>query len=135
MDLTDLTEDSRTSVTKLVFPNTTNHHGTLFGGTLMEWMDEVAFISATRLLRQKVVTVSMDRIDFKTPIPEGSIVELEAKVTQVGTTSVTVRVRVYTEEMYRECRELAVTGTLTFVAIDDARNPQRLSIHRKMVDD
>ena len=122
-------EQSRTSVTKLVFPNTTNHHGTLFGGTLMQWMDEVAFIACTRLLRQKVVTVSMDKIDFKTPLPEGTIVELVAKVVHVGTTSLGVRVQVFRENMYDDERELAVTGHLTFVAVSEQRKPIPLSIH------
>jgi len=41
-------EDSTTSVTKTVFPGRTNHHNTLFGGDALAWMDEVAFIAATR---------------------------------------------------------------------------------------
>jgi acyl-CoA hydrolase len=50
-------EKSRTSIFKAVFPNTTNHYDTLFGGTAMHLMDEVAFITATRFSRQKMVTV------------------------------------------------------------------------------
>jgi acyl-CoA hydrolase len=43
--------DSITRVFKAVFPNTTNHYDTLFGGTAMQYMDEVAFITATRYSR------------------------------------------------------------------------------------
>ncbi len=50
---------------KCVFPNTTNHYDTLFGGTALQWIDEVAFIIATRFSRQKMVTVSSDKVDFK----------------------------------------------------------------------
>ena len=131
MRMNDLLEQSRVSLTKLVFPNTTNTYGTLFGGTLMQWMDEIAFISCTRLLRQKVVTVSMDRIDFKTPLPEGSMVELVAKVVKLGTTSLEVRVQVYREHMFEGHRELAVTGFLTFVAIDETMQPVELSVHER----
>lgn len=62
------TELSETRVTKAVFPPTTNHHNTLFGGTALAWMDEVSFITATRFCRLPLVTVSTDRIDFNHPI-------------------------------------------------------------------
>ena len=65
----DKIQHSITRVFKAVFPNTTNHYDTLFGGTAMQYMDEVAFITATRFSRQKMVTVSSDKIDFKKPIP------------------------------------------------------------------
>lgn len=51
-------EKSAISIFKAVFPNTTNHYDTLFGGTGMHMMDEVAFITATRFCRQIMVTIS-----------------------------------------------------------------------------
>jgi acyl-CoA hydrolase len=111
--------NSITRVFKAVFPNTTNHYDTLFGGTAMLYMDEVAFITATRYSRQKMVTVSSDRIDFKRPIPHGTIIELVGKVNYIGTTSLKVRVDIFIEEMYSESKEKAITGEFTFVAIDD----------------
>ena len=95
------TELSVTRVTKAVFPSTTNHHNTLFGGTALAWMDEVSFIAATRFCRLPLVTVSTDRIDFKHPIPAGSIVELVGTVIKVGNTSLQVQVDVFVENMYR----------------------------------
>jgi acyl-CoA hydrolase len=67
--------ESVTRIFKAVFPHSTNHYDTLFGGTAMALMDEVAFITATRYGRQKMVTVSSDRIDFTKPIPAGTIIE------------------------------------------------------------
>ncbi len=128
-DFASLIEASETRTYKLVFPHTTNQYDTLFGGTVVEWMDEVAFITATRFSRQKVVTVSMDRIDFKKPIPSGTVVELIGRVSRVGNTSVGVKVEVWKEDMYAQHRELAVSGLVTFVAIDDQRNPTPLSVH------
>lgn len=124
-----LIEASETRTWKLVFPNTTNQYDTLFGGTALEWMDEVGFIAATRFSRQKVVTVSMDRIDFKKPIPSGTVVELIGRVCKVGNTSVAVRIEVWKEDMYAQHRELAVSGIVTFVAIDDERHSVPLSVH------
>lgn len=114
---------SKTTIFKAVFPNTTNHYDTLFGGTAMQLMDETAFITATRFSRQRMVTVSSDKIDFKKPIPAGTIVELSGKVTYIGTTSLKVRVDIYVEEMYSLSREKAVSGEFTFVAIDENKNP------------
>ncbi|EJT83846.1 thioesterase superfamily protein [Pseudomonas putida S11] len=105
------TELSVTRVTKAVFPNTTNHHNTLFGGTALAWMDEVSFIAATRFCRLPLVTVSTDRIDFKPPDSRaGSIVELVGTVIKVGNTSLQVQVDVFVENMYLDGRERAIHG-------------------------
>jgi acyl-CoA hydrolase len=112
-----------TKVTKAVFPNTTNHYDTLFGGTALQWMDEVAFITATRYSRQKMVTVSSDKIDFNKAIPAGTIVELVGQVEKVGNTSLEVRVDVFTEEMYSNNREKSISGCFTMVAIDENKKP------------
>lgn len=116
-------ETSVTRVFKTVFPNTTNHYDTLFGGTAMQLMDEVAFMTATRFCRKKMVTVSSDRIDFTEPIPSGTIIELVGRVEHVGHTSVRVRVDIFIEEMYREGRRKAITGSFTMVAIDENKRP------------
>ncbi len=89
----------------------------------MKLMDEIAFITATRFSRLKVVTVSSDRIDFRKPIPHGTIIELIGKVTYVGNTSLKVKVDVFVEKMYSEEREKAISGTFTFVAVGDNRQP------------
>jgi len=118
---------SQTHIFKAVFPNTTNHYDTLFGGTAMQLMDEVAFITATRFTRQRMVTVSSDRIDFKKPIPAGTIVELIGYVSHIGHTSLKVHVDIFIEQMYSECREKAVSGEFTFVAIDKDKRPVKIN--------
>ena len=116
-------KNAETRIFKAVFPNTTNHYDTLFGGTALQLMDEVAFICATRFSRQKVVTVSSDRVDFKKPIPSGTLVELVANVQKVGKSSIVVGVDIFVEEMYSEKRERAVHGTFTMVAVDEEKKP------------
>lgn len=122
-NLQERIEKSETSIFKAVFPNTTNHYDTLFGGTAMQLMDEVAFITATRFSRMRMVTVSSDRIDFKMPIPHGTIIELVGKVSYVGRTSLKVKVTIYKEQMYEDLREKAIVGDFTFVAIDENKKP------------
>ncbi len=121
-------ESSQTSIFKAVFPNTTNHYHTLFGGTAMHLMDEVAFITATRFARMPMVTVSSDRIDFKKPIPHGTIIELQGKVSYVGNTSLKVKVNIFIEKMYAEGREKAITGEFTFVALDENKKPTEIVV-------
>lgn len=116
-------KNSETHIFKAVFPNSTNHYDTLFGGTAMHMMDEVAFITATRFSKLRMVTVSSDRIDFKKPIPAGTIIELKGKVSYTGNTSLKVRVDIYVEQMYSDMREKAISGDFTFVAIDENKKP------------
>lgn len=123
MNLEERIADAQTSIFKAVFPNTTNHYDTLFGGMAMHMMDEVAFITATRFARKRVVTVASDSIDFTQPIPAGTIIELIGKIAHVGNTSLKVSVEIYVEEMYAFGRTLAISGMFTFVALDAFKKP------------
>ncbi|MEO3408556.1 acyl-CoA thioesterase [Mucilaginibacter sp. CAU 1740] len=116
-------QEAESRIFKTVFPSDTNHYDTLFGGAAMAMMDEVAFITATRFTRKRMVTVSSDRIDFKKPIPAGTFIELVGKIAHIGNTSLKVSVEIYIEEMYSFVREKAITGTFTFVAIDEHKHP------------
>lgn len=90
-------------------------------------MDEVAFITATRFCRKKVVTISSSQIDFKKPIPADTIIELIGEVMEVGKTSLKVKVVIYQEDMYDEdLRQKSIAGVFTFVAIDDERKPLKI---------
>lgn len=114
---------SRTNTFKTVFPGTTNHHNTMFGGEVMAMMDEIAFITATRFCRKGFVTISNDRIDYKKPLPAGTIIEVIGEVLSVGNTSIKIKVEVYVEEMYSNSRERAIDGVFTLVAIDENKQP------------
>ncbi|WP_373708872.1 acyl-CoA thioesterase [Kaistella sp.] len=126
MNYEEKIKNSETHVFKVVFPNITNHHNTMFGGTVMEMMDEVAFMTATRFARKSFVTVSCDRIDFKKPIPADTLVELIGRVKYVGNSSLKVNVQVFVEQMYDEIREKAVSGDFTLVAIGDDKKPMKI---------
>lgn len=119
-------QQSETHVFKVVFPNTTNHHNTMFGGKVMEMMDEVAFMTATRFARKSFVTVSCDRIDFRKPIPADTLVELVGRVKYVGNSSVKVNIQIFVEEMYEDSRTHVVSGYFTLVAVDKNMKPIRI---------
>ncbi len=114
---------SEVRLVELIFPHQTNHIGTLFGGNALALMDKAAFLSATRYARRSMVTVASDRVEFKVPVRAGQLVELIARVTQVGRTSVTVGVEMYAEELLSPGRVLATHGSFVFVAIDERGHP------------
>lgn len=112
-----------TRLVQIVFPNMTNHCGTLFGGQALQMMDMVASIAATRHCRKTVVTVASDEIEFKVPVKHGELVDLTADVVKVGRTSLKVHVKMFVEELLTGKRQLATEGDFTMVAVDKNMNP------------
>jgi acyl-CoA hydrolase len=108
----------------VVLPPDTNHYGTIFGGRVMAYIDDVAAISAMRHARMSVVTASMDSVDFLHPIRNGQAVCLESFVTWTHKTSMEVFVRVVAEDLLAGERKVCATAFLTFVAIDRHGKPQ-----------
>jgi acyl-CoA hydrolase len=119
-------KSAETRQVKAIFPNNVNHYDTLFGGTALSYMDEVAFIAATRFSRLRMVTVSTDKIDFHVPIPGGTIIEIIANIHKIGNTSLQVKVEIFIEEMYVNHRQKAIEGIFTFVAIDENKKPVKI---------
>ena len=118
---------SQTKQVRVVFKSTTNDYNTLFGGFAMKWMDEVAYITATRFIRKKVVTISTGGIKFNKPIPYGAIVELIGTVAKVGNVRLEIKVEVYTEQMYTGERQKAFEGSFFFAAVDENHKLIRLT--------
>ncbi|MEM7053071.1 MAG: acyl-CoA thioesterase [Pseudomonadota bacterium] len=126
MSLEQRIDAAKTRITKLVFPQDANPLGTLYGGNALHWMDEVAFLTATRFTRCQIVTVSMDRVDFQVPIETGSIVEIIGQVARVGNTSVTIEVNILREDPHTGNQEQAISGTLVMVAVDEHMKPVKI---------
>ena len=108
---------------EIVFPDHTNHLGTLFGGQALAWMDKAAFIAASRYARKVVVTARSEQVDFHVPVRKGQMVELVATVVSVGRTSMKVDVAMYTEDLISGERELCTRGTFTMIALDSDLKP------------
>ncbi len=120
------TKETRATKISLVLPPDTNHHGTMFGGKLMAYIDDVATISATRLARHPVVTASTDSVDFLKPVKQGNSVCVESYVTWSGKTSMEVFVKVTTEDLLTGDRAICTMAFLTFVALDEQGHPTRV---------
>lgn len=116
-------KESRCVKISHVFPTDLNDHGTLFGGKLMAYIDDIASISAARHCRTGTVTASTDSVDFLHPIRESDSVCLASYVTWTGTSSMEVFVKVISENLRTGDRNIAATAFLTFVALDDNNHP------------
>ncbi len=80
---------------KWVKPEDLNPNGTLFGGRLLEWIDEeAAWYAIVQLNNTHIVTKFITEIDFKSSAREGDIVEIGIEVTKFGTASLTLRCEV-----------------------------------------
>jgi len=108
---------------EIVFPNHTNHLGTLFGGQAMAWMDKAAFLAAARYSRRTVVTAHSDQVDFKLPIRIGEMVETVGRVVEVGRSSMTVQVELIAEDLHSGERKLCTRGHFVMVALDADGRP------------
>lgn len=104
--------------TDIILPNQTNNYGTVFGGEAMALMDRAAAVAALRFCRKPIVTAATERISFHYPIHSREIIELRAKVIYTGTTSIIVRVHVFSEHPFSGERRLCTTGYFSMVAID-----------------
>jgi acyl-CoA hydrolase len=119
--------ETRCVMTQIVMPMHTNGvAGVMFGGIMMQWIDVCAGVAAMRHAHGAVLTASIDRLDFLSPVRVGEIVVLQAMVNYVARTSMEVGCRVETEDMRTQIRRYVTKAYLTFVAVDDGGRPRQL---------
>ena len=95
---------SQVEAAHIVLPGETNALGTIFGGTLRQWIDVAGAIAAARHALGPVVTASMDRLHFIRPVHLGAIVVVQAQVNFASRTSMEVGVKVMAEELRTRVR-------------------------------
>lgn len=115
--------ESQVVMTELVLPSHTNALGSVFGGTVMSWIDIAAAICAQRHSRKIVVTAHIDEVQFIAPVYKGWVINLKASVNQVGSTSMEVGVRVDAENPQTGEMFHTASAYLTFVALDSHGKP------------
>lgn len=112
---------------RIVFPDAINDQGNLFGGNAMKWMDEIAYITATRFTRQKVVTVSVEKVKFRQVIPVGSLIEVRGRVISAGHVKLLISVEIWLNNPQKNTFQQAIEGRFIFAAIDDMGRPVRMN--------
>ncbi len=115
--------NAQLTMTVLMTPDMANFSGNVHGGTLLKYLDEVAYACASRYAGRYVVTLSVDQVIFREPIHVGELVTFLASVNYSGTSSMEIGVKVVTENI----REKSVRHTnscfFTMVAVDDSGKP------------
>ena len=105
----------RLSMTILMTPDMSNFAGNVHGGTLLKYLDQVAYTCATRYARNYAVTLSVDQVVFREPIHVGELVTFEASVNRTGRTSMEIGVRVTTQDLVR--RQVRHTNSCYFTMV------------------
>lgn len=111
------------TMTVLMTPDMANFSGNVHGGTLLKYLDEVAYACASRYAGCYVVTLSVDQVMFREPVHVGELVTFLASVNHTGRTSMEIGIKVITENI----RERSVRHTnscfFTMVAVDGQGRP------------
>lgn len=119
-------EDSIVETVHMVRPNHLNAAGRLFGGILMQWLDEVAGMVAIRHTGSNVITASVDNLKFIHGAYKGEMIVIIGKVTFVGNTSLEVRVDTFVEHLDDGMRHPINRAYFTMVALDDHDRPKKV---------
>ncbi|MDJ0391991.1 acyl-CoA thioesterase [Rhodococcus sp. G-MC3] len=113
-------------MTVLMTPDMANFSGNVHGGTILKFLDQVAYACASQYARAYVVTLSVDRVVFREPIHVGELVTFSAAVNYTGRTSMEVGIRVETENIQRGETRHTNSCYFTMVAVGDDGKPLEL---------
>jgi acyl-CoA hydrolase len=112
---------------KLVLPEHLNQFGLLFGGNMLKWVDEFAWIAASMDHPDcNFVTIAFDKVEFRKGVKEGTILKFVSTETNLGKTSVQYKVDVFRGKDQGELAEAVFTTQVTLVNIDDSGNKVQL---------
>ena len=125
--------ESFTEATRILRYQDINGFGRLFGGRLMEWIDEAAGICAMRHCGGMITTASVDKLEFKNPGNIGEVLQIEARITYVGRTSMEVRADSLVEDVSTGERKLINRAYLTEVYVDADGNPLEIPFGLELV--
>lgn len=117
MDKGKKVNDTYVEQTYLVMNKHINGYGRVFGGQLLQWIDEMAGIVSKRFAQSEVTTAAIDNLNFKEAVYVNDMLVLIGHITHVGTTSMEVRVDTYVEEL-NGMRKVINRAYVVMVAID-----------------
>ena len=116
--------DSSVVMAQMMIPQDANPAGNVHGGAVVKLIDEAAGVVASRHARSNVVTASIDRMEFHTPVFVGDLLIVTAGLNLVGRTSMEIGVRVDAENLITGEVRHAATAYLTYVALDAQGRPR-----------
>lgn len=116
-------DNSQLTMTVLMTPDKANFSGNVHGGTLLKYLDEVAYACASRYAGSYVVTLSVDQVMFRQPIHVGELVTFLASVNYTGSTSMEIGIKVITEDIRAKTVRHTNSCFFTMVAVGDDGRP------------
>ncbi len=110
-------------------------NGALFGGDMMSHMDQTAGITASLVsYNRRFVTRKVSELIFHSPVRPGDIMEFYAHVTHMGTTSITVTLKVKVYQPISDKRKDVTSGEFVMVAVDEGLKPEPILWKKEMID-
>jgi acyl-CoA hydrolase len=104
---------------KLVMPGQTNQYGFLFGGNLLKWVDEIAWMTVSMDYPSlRFVTIGMNSVEFRKSAHSGSILRFDVVASKMGRTSITYTVTVHKRESGTDLDENMFRTEITFVCVN-----------------
>jgi acyl-CoA thioesterase YciA len=124
---TRLPDDSELVLRVMPMPADVNSNGDIFGGWIMAQVDLAGAVLPARIAKGRIATVAVNQFIFKQPVSLGDLLSFYARITRIGTTSVSVHVQVFAERNPANLQVVKVTqADLTYVAIDAQGQPRVL---------
>ena len=112
-------DESKVTITELMLPSHSNFSGKIHGGYILSLMDQIAFASASKFSGKYCVTASINKVDYKNPVSVGELLTLKAQVNYVGNTSMTVGIRVTSENIQTGEQKHCNSSYFVMVAKDE----------------
>jgi acyl-CoA hydrolase len=103
-------------MTELVLPEDTNARGSIFGGRVLALIDKCAAIVAMRHARTRVLTASLDSVDFRNPVRLGEVLVLRGRINAAFGSSMEIEVEVHAEDPLTGRQTLTTTAFVTMVS-------------------
>jgi acyl-CoA hydrolase len=116
------------SMTILMTPDMANFSGNVHGGTILKYLDQVAYACASRYAGTYVVTLSVDQVVFREPIHVGELVTFLASVNFTGRTSMEIGIKVVTEDIRQKLVRHTNSCYFTMVAMDELGIPAEVPV-------
>ncbi len=117
-------EHLHAAIRQVMMPRDTNALGTIFGGVILSQIDLAAAVEAHKHYAGRIVTVSMDQIEFKQPVHVGDLVSFFTETKRIGRTSLTIYVEVWAQRRFGGgAKEFVTEASVTMVAVGEDGRP------------
>jgi len=113
-----------TLATMAIMPTDLNSNGTLFGGQLLKWMDEQAYICARKNTEKSIVTVCVESVKFLEAVQKGDLIEILTKIVKIRGAKIEIKIESYINKKSGSVKN--AEAIFTMAAVDEYGKPVRI---------